>query len=101
MASNDPAKLVAQSVDIQGDGNFPQGCSFSPDGLCVLTSTAANSKLRLYNTYTEGMSDSDEKVPEWKAALTSTGNDTVRSYAWYPHMKSTDPGSCCFLATCR
>jgi hypothetical protein len=43
-------KLVARSVDIQHYENFPQGCLFSPDGLCVLTATVGDSKLRLYNT---------------------------------------------------
>jgi hypothetical protein len=116
-APANPAKLVARTNDMQGDGNHPQGCSFSPDGLCVLTATAGDSKLRLYNTHvdtattkndcTDGMNennvntDSNNTVVEWKTALTAKGQDAVRSYAWYPHMKSTDPGSCCFLATCR
>lgn len=42
--------LVARTVDIDGIDNFPQGCVFSPDGLCVLTATVGDSKLRLYNT---------------------------------------------------
>lgn len=42
--------LLSRSVDISSPGNFPQGCSFSPDGLCVLTSTAFDHQLRLYNT---------------------------------------------------
>ena len=43
-------QLVAHSSDIAGADNFPQGCSFSPDGLCVLTATARDNRLRLYNT---------------------------------------------------
>lgn len=44
--------LLARSVDIHGSGNdnFPKGCAFSPDGLCVLTATAHDNRLRLYNT---------------------------------------------------
>ena len=34
--------LLARSVDIVGDGNFPKGCEFSPDRLCLLTSTATS-----------------------------------------------------------
>jgi hypothetical protein len=45
-------ELIAQSSDIKVErrDNFPQGCSFSPDGLCILTATVGDSKLRLYNT---------------------------------------------------
>ena len=43
-------QVTARSSDIVGADNFPQGCSFSPDGLCVLTATARDNRLRLYNT---------------------------------------------------
>eukprot|EP00957_Ditylum_brightwellii_P164211 12502456-Ditylum_brightwellii.AAC.1 len=43
-------QLLARSNDISGDGNFTQGCSFSPDGLCILTSTSYDCRIRLYNT---------------------------------------------------
>jgi telomerase Cajal body protein 1 len=109
------AKLLAQSTDVQNTDNFYQGCSFSPDGLCILTSTAADGKLRLYNTIThcneDNVNNNDNKpvdvgddavaVTDWKTALVSVGGDTVRSYAWYPHMNSNDPASCCFVATRR
>ncbi|KAL7569269.1 hypothetical protein ACA910_016821 [Epithemia clementina (nom. ined.)] len=112
------ATLVAQSIDVPDAENFYQGCSFSPDGLCVLTSTAGDSKLRLYNTPDCCTSSSVERrtttasnkngdmcgettVLDWKTALVAQGGDTVRSYSWYPYMNSTDPATCCFLATCR
>lgn len=87
--------LVAKSVDIHGEGNFPQGCSFSPDGLCVLTSTAADNRLLLYNTPT-----ASEKT-EWKTALSINGCDSVRSYSWFPQMNSSNAASCCFLGASR
>jgi WD40 repeat protein len=105
-----PAKLLAQSTDVTGSDNFFQGCSFSPDGLCILTSTAADGKLRLYNTIIHNSDDKndnnknvdgDAAVKDWKSALVSVGGDTVRSYAWYPHMNSKDAASCCFVATRR
>jgi len=34
-------KMISQSNDIQGIDNFPMGCSFSPDGTCILTATAS------------------------------------------------------------
>lgn len=106
----EPTKLLAQSTDVTGNDNFFQGCSFSPDGLCVLTSTAADAKLRLYNTIIlpnnenaddENAAAADAVVKDWKTALVSVGGDTVRSYAWYPRMNSNDPASCCFIATRR
>lgn len=40
-------KIIARSNDING---ITQGCKFSPDGLCILTCTASDNLLRLYNT---------------------------------------------------
>jgi telomerase Cajal body protein 1 len=113
--NGNPIKLLANSVDVHGDGNFFQGCSFSPDGLCVLTHTVADAKLRLYNTQTSAQMPpsqpnikSDGQVLEeystvhlWKTSLSSNGGDAVRCYSWYPLMTSSDPGTCCFIAASR
>eukprot|EP00521_Asterionellopsis_glacialis_P015655 CAMPEP_0195295812 /NCGR_PEP_ID=MMETSP0707-20130614/18113_1 /TAXON_ID=33640 /ORGANISM="Asterionellopsis glacialis, Strain CCMP134" /LENGTH=445 /DNA_ID=CAMNT_0040357133 /DNA_START=264 /DNA_END=1601 /DNA_ORIENTATION=- len=103
--------LIARSVDTNGEGNFPKGASFSPDGLCVLTNTASDNRLRLYNTPPITLGNESEKGEEhgkankffvdWKTALAADGCDSVRSYAWYPHMNSADPSSCCFLSSSR
>ena len=121
---------IGQSDDVavrngRGDrvvGRFPQGCALSPDGLCVLTSI--DNELRLYNTpslssdtaaTTEAAVASTDNVvsptstkttttvtPETlKSALTINGGDTVRSFDWYPFMDSSQPSTCCFLATSR
>jgi len=91
--------LIAKSTDISGEGNFPQGCSFSPDGLCILTSTAGDNRLRLYNTPTsEGELDTPT---EWQTALSIKGGDSVRSYSWYPRMNSSNAATCCFLGASR
>eukprot|EP00934_Nitzschia_sp_Nitz4_P002358 Nitzschia sp. Nitz4//scaffold12_size214221//188803//190141//NITZ4_001533-RA/size214221-augustus-gene-0.37-mRNA-1//-1//CDS//3329535119//2358//frame0 len=74
------------------DGDFPQGCQFSPDGLCILTSVTHN--ILLYNTVFE-------KVDPWKPVLTCPSGDSVRSFAWYPHMNSSDPSTCCFVGAAR
>jgi len=71
---------------------FPQQCQFSPDGLCILT--AESHELVIYNT-------EFSETKEWKAALRCPGGDTVRDYAFYPHMDSRDPATCCFLGTAR
>lgn len=117
-------QLLAQSNDIHGDGNFLQGCSFSPDGLCILTHTVADAKLRLYNTplksseiscnLKHGIADDNSRIEgvtsdtatiaikqDWTTILTSNCGDSVRSYAWYPLMNSSDPSTCCFIAASR
>ena len=110
---------VAQTTDIQGDGNYPQGCSFSPDGLCIATTTAADSTLRLYNTITsaattvsanpssdksnnDNNNNASQTIQPWKTALASNVvGEVIRSYDWYPKMQSSDPATCCLLATGR
>ena len=99
------ATLIAESSDLQDKESFYQGCSISPDGLCLLTSTSSDSKLRLYNTPPVEAKPSENEdlsaVADWKTVLVAQGGDTVRSYSWYPYMNSSDPGTCCFVATCR
>lgn len=122
VATTKAPALVARSVDIDGEGNFTRGCSFSPDGLCVLTSTASDNELRLYNTPTvmtppkgdpsanrdDGSEQSDGPSPPtttpiepWRTALSARCGDAVRSYDWYPRMDSSDPSTCAFVAACR
>ena len=67
---SDPS-LIAKSSDIWGDSNFPQGCKISPDGLCVLTSTAADNMLRLYNVPHPNNSQSQSDA----AAIVTTNVD--------------------------
>jgi telomerase Cajal body protein 1 len=113
--SSSSIKLLAKSTDVNGEGNFFQGCSFSPDGLCVLTHTVADGKLRLYNTHTstqippsqpndtceaQGLGETST-IHHWKTILSSNGGDAVRCYSWYPLMTSADPGTCCFIAAAR
>ena len=108
--TNGSCQLRAQSNDIHGDGNFLQGCSFSPDGLCILTHTVADAKLRLYNSPLQssksGIEDENtvnnsSTAEDWTTILSSDCGDSVRCYAWYPQMKSSDPGTCCFIAASR
>jgi len=109
------ARLLGQSVDIRTDEqeNYPSTCSFSPDGLALLTKTVADAKLRLYNTFGKSgeneiedrtsneVHDPVSPIRQLTTELTCDGGDAVRSTAWYPHMKSSDPTSCCFLAAAR
>lgn len=45
--------------------------------------------------------DQRQPIHEWNAILEAKGGDTVRSYDWYPHMASSNPSTCCFVATSR
>jgi WD40 repeat protein len=98
--SNWSSTLKAKSaVDFKQE-TFPQGCQFSPDGLCVLT--AASNRLYLYNTpHNNSMVSSSPKQEEWKSCLTMETGDSVRSYDWYPHMNSNSPETCCFVSCSR
>jgi WD40 repeat protein len=106
-------------VDIDNSAtNYPQGVSFSPDGLCVLTTTVDDHRLRLYNTPPVLLQRDDEQEQEQHeqqslnnnknkpitpltSVLSCPNGDVVRSYAWYPHMNSSNPATCCFAASCR
>lgn len=101
---------ISRTTDITGDSNFPQGCEISPDGLCVLTSTAADNLLRLYNlepqqicsqAANENTHLSECPTSSWNASLIAREGDSIRSYCWYPLMNSYQPLSCAFLATSR
>ena len=94
----------------QYDCGIPKGCQFSPDGTCLLTARA--NKLEIYNTPEEiedgdgvdgngaiANSGGDGKIATggWEPVITCNNGGSIRSYIWYPHMKSSDPASCCFL----
>lgn len=87
------SRRILSKARIQREAQpFPQGCQFSPDGLCVLT--AESHEIALYNT-------TFKEESSWNAALRCSAGDTVRDYQWYPHMSSQDPSTCCFLACSR
>ena len=92
-------KLLAKTVDIDRshDDNFIQGCQFAPDGSCILTCTARDATMRLYNTIW-----AQENVVDWKSALKIKNvGDSIRCYDWYPFMKSDDPSTCAFVVASR
>jgi hypothetical protein len=116
MSSPSQHRLVAQSEDIHGDGNYLQGCSSVNDCRLRLYNTPAPAGHRpaLPNTAGRAANDSDDKddnnkvksdnenaLHRWNTALVAQSGDAVRSYTWYPPMMSSDPISCCFLAAAR
>ena len=108
--------LLAESItwgkndDHNSYSAIPRGCQFSPDGTCLLTSRA--NRLELYNTPYDNDDQQDDDDDgnnnedkahknDWEPVITCNSGESVRSYAWYPHMKSSDPASCCFLGVSR
>ncbi|KAG7342070.1 bestrophin, RFP-TM, chloride channel [Nitzschia inconspicua] len=93
---NQLAESVYTSLPGVSEGDeFPLGCQFSPDGYCVLT--AKRNQLQLYNTPL----CKHERTAAWDPVLTYDTGDAVRSYSWYPRMKSSDAASCCFVGVSR
>jgi hypothetical protein len=90
--------LLAKSLSTNKEA-FPQGCQFSPDGYCILTATS--NSLELYNTPLDDKASQAPSSTSWDPVLKYETGDTVRSYTWYPHMKSSDPASCCFIGVSR
>ena len=78
-----------------GMDNYNKGCQFSPDGLCILTCTALDNILHLYNT---PMKQTNERI---HSVLTYKEGDCIRDYTWYPNMNSNDPSSCVFLSAAK
>ena len=111
-------------IDCKTEGNYTQGCKISPDGLCILSSTASDNKLRLYNTpnaifqkitkdqntndinseiHTPSSCDVEKQndKEQWNAVLTYQEGNSIRDYSWYPNMNSSDPSTCVFLSTSK
>lgn len=103
----------SNDIDCQLEGNYTKGCAISPDGLCILSSTASDNKLRLYNTPSgifeskskEQIDDTgivkEEQKHRWDAVLTYQEGDSIRDYSWYPFMNSNDASTSFFLSTSK
>ena len=110
--------MMIRCTDVHGRENYPQGCSFSPDGTCILTSTSADGCFRVYETpfqrlekdgqgedsVTDGV-QAQQQPQCWNASLRSneggcSPSSSSASYAWYPLMNSSQPITS-FYATCR
>lgn len=81
---------------------FLKGCLWSPDGTCVLTTVNGDGMhvvempQDLYGA--DGIS-SDRSVDVLQSAVHVPEGGIVYDYCWYPFMNSSDPASCCWLAT--
>jgi len=102
--------LAAAVGDFQSDkveNNFVKDVKWSPDGLCLLTSSDDN-VVRLFEP--GGAAEDSSKLEEkWrlphhdrvKSILKVQEGETIYDLAWLPTMTSSDPSSCCFFSTSR
>lgn len=90
-------------VDIH---NFVKAVKFSPDGLCLLSSSEDNC-VRLFElpASTLGYSSAVDSTPEPPAepspAVLVNAGETVYDIAWFPLMSSSRPETCVFATTQR
>ena len=96
-------RLIAQHLfSSNNQNNYTRGCSFSPDGLCVLTYNEDNT-IRLFDPPQDEITrdtiqSSNECVP-WQPALSISIAGPVYDVDWYPLMNSADPVTCCLAVT--
>lgn len=89
------------------EDNYTKGCKWSPDGSCLLVGSV-DKKLRLFNL-PNPVAMGQCLDESWQAeserynlpAVTVRERELIYDYAWYPHMRSDNPQSCCFAVTCR
>ena len=86
--------------------NYFSGAKFSPDGLCLLTSTTGDNTLELYEPTGAALQHSPAQGEEpvtmaMQPLLRSPESSTIYDYCWYPNMDSSNPASCVYLSTSR
>eukprot|EP00961_Rhodomonas_salina_P265849 3593419-Rhodomonas_salina.1 len=101
--------LAAAATDFQAPdftNNFLKDALWSPDGLCILTSSDDNS-VRLFEA-PSWASDPAQLKSEWgqehdcmRSVLQVKEGETIYDLAWYPGMNSSSPATCCFFSTSR
>jgi WD40 repeat protein len=96
--------LAALCVGSSENEAFMKGCSWSPDGLCLLSSCNDN-KLRLYEV-PRALGDANEsgKVPavQWLwPSLTMSEGEAIYEFAWNPLMDSRASSTCYFAAASK
>jgi WD40 repeat protein len=99
---------VADFVSDKVDNNFLKDVKWSPDGLCLLTSSDDNA-IRLFEPGGGAADSAQLKEEAWclpqhdrvKSVLKVQEGETIYDFAWLPTMISSDPASCCFFSTSR
>ncbi|KAF8964448.1 Telomerase Cajal body protein 1 [Entomortierella lignicola] len=80
------------------ENNFFKSLKWSPDGLCLLSSTNDNN-LRIF-----ALPDATTATPEdtqLTAGVLIKEGEVVYDMCWYPAMNSQDPATCCVLSSSR
>lgn len=85
----------------KGCENFTKGCSWSPDGTCILV-PSEDFRIRIFELSRElysGTLSSDFHLPSFESTLRVKEGGMVYDSCWFPYMSSWDPSTCCFLST--
>ncbi|KAI8918189.1 WD40-repeat-containing domain protein [Powellomyces hirtus] len=89
--------------DVKGglNSNFCKALKWSPDGTCLLSSTADNT-FRVFEKPADIEYEGSTIVEApLTPVLTISEPECVYDFQWYPLMNSTDPATCCFLSSVR
>ncbi|XP_057252669.1 telomerase Cajal body protein 1-like, partial [Pezoporus wallicus] len=78
--------------------NFLRGCTWAPDGSCVLSCSADNT-LRLFDLPPPPAVG--QPLPQLEPALRVPEGDTIYDYAWFPLMDSREPQTCLVASSSR
>ena len=101
LSKNDQQKFEYLIIIFFRLDNYLRGCSWAPDGLCILSNSNDNI-LRLFNLPTGLLTGRLDNVePEIEAVLRIPEGEAVYDYCWWPLMNSMDPPTCCFLSTAK
>ncbi|XP_073823262.1 uncharacterized protein isoform X2 [Musca autumnalis] len=81
---------------------YTKGCLWSPDGTCLLVPVHMDGMHVLElptDLYTTQELNAKRELSPLASAVHVKEGDMVYDCSWYPFMSSTDPATCCWLAT--
>ncbi|XP_075146117.1 telomerase Cajal body protein 1 homolog [Haematobia irritans] len=81
---------------------YTKGCLWSPDGTCLLVPVHMDGMHVMElptDLYTTQELDTKRELSSLNTAVHVKEGGMVYDYSWYPFMNSTDPATCCWLAT--
>lgn len=82
--------------------HYLNGCQFSPDGTCLLTSVNGDGMHVVElprDLYIADALQFDRPLDILQTAVFVKNGGTVYDYCWYPFMNSQAPETCCWLST--
>lgn len=80
--------------------NYLRGCTWAPDGSCVLSCSADNT-LRLFDLPPPPAGPPARPLPQLVPALRVAEGDTIYDYTWFPLMDSRHPPTCLVASSSR